>query len=244
MLTATFDTRQFDAGMRAVRGISSKTLLEQCRQRSLNLAGRSFDLIPPLSGPGAPLKRATIKAYLSQQLATRIGLRKKRSKTGAIYKQKGAAGKQLQRVHLIAQHRAKLAGKKGLYGPTMSAAASKLRGTALKSVGFLKSVFLPIITTLNPLCKFKFPFRKTKNISRWPGSAGHGSVSQELRDMNPAVLMNLSWNLSHDISGNGQTIIRNAIQLALNLEGREMAEHARRTLQKRYDEHPALKRKF
>jgi len=163
---------------------------------------------------------------------------------GKGFRQNGGSEKQLQRVHLIAQMRNKREGKKGLYGAEMSRVAGGIKSTASKSVAFLKSVFLPIIVTLNPLVKKKFPFSKTRNIQRWPGGAGHGKVVLTgLGTLNPMAVLNMEW-LKEDKSaaGHGTDIILRAVQQAINDEGSEMLAHTQREMQRRFDSHPDLRR--
>lgn len=237
MITAEFDMREFRAGLAAVRTVSSKSLSEQMRQRTLNVAGRAYDAISPIA---VEVKRAVIKSYLRMPLATRIKKRSK-AKDGMNFRQKGAASKQLQRVHLIIQSKRGLIVAKGLYGAEMTAAASKFVRKSLVSVGFLKSVFIPIMKGLNRVCKFKKNF--ARNISIWPGSAGHGEVSltDNKRDISPQATLAMLWKYKDKhLTGGAQGIIIRALQGALNAEGREMTEHTRRTLQRDLDAHPKL----
>src|SRR5436190_10925031 len=139
------------AALRSYYPTTEKSLPEILNQRELNIVGRAFDLIPP-SDPVA--KRGEIKEYLTQQLSQRIRL----AKTGrARFVKRGRKADQLQRVHLIIQSRRAKEGKKGLWGPVMRRAAGRFAAKAQVSVGFVKSVFIPIIRSLNPIVQYKFP---------------------------------------------------------------------------------------
>jgi hypothetical protein len=225
------DTSQFDRAMGLYVQSTNRDLAEIVNQRALNVAGRAFDLIPPSSGGAIEAKRRKIKSYLDTLISSRL----KRLTSGKRKGQFGKKGKrenQLQRRHLIVQARRRKAGLKGLYGQAMRDAAAKLSRTSQVSVGFLKSIFLPIITTLNGIARFKFPFWKTSNISRWPGSAGHGQVSIAVPGTNPIALLRATANTTGWNDAGARKILQDAMQGAIDAEAAEMVRHVAEKMQK------------
>jgi hypothetical protein len=208
----------------------NRDLGEEVRQRSLNVAGRTFDSIPPASGNSVDEKRTEIKRYLTERLATSVKVAKRGKRKGR-FMQKGGRLRQLQRVHLIVNARRGKAGKKGRYGRGMMETARFFKNAAENSVGFLKSTLLPIITTLNPLCRFKFPFLKTKNISRWPNSAGYGKASINTSAQHPGVLMEFGAKVKKN-DGKIQSIMDRATNAAISAEANEIEKHMRERMDK------------
>ena len=208
---------------------TTKSAAEIINQRTLNVAGKTFDLLPPRSGPGADRHRGLVRRYLQQQLSTRTKLATSGKRKGR-YIRRGAKKNQLQRIHLIVQARRAAAGKKGLYGDAMRAASGSLLKRSMLSVGYLKSAFLPVITTLNPLVPFKFPHRKTFNISRWPGSLGHGRVLPASKGWAPLSRMVLSWKLRGPRKGIGARMLDLAFRKAMIQETADLGRHVARKM--------------
>lgn len=208
--------------MRAYLPTTRRDRAEIVNQRGLNVAGRTYDLIPPSSGAGVPAKRGQIKAYMNQPVATRLrplkkgGFRKKEPKRNT-----------LRRVHLIIQARRRRRGLKGLYGAKMRTAAAGLSRHAQVSVGFLKSIFLPIIRGLNPLVRFKFPFAKTSNISRWPNSAGHGIATPAIPGPNCTVTLRMGVRMKLGDNAKAIGIVESNLQRAVHAEAAELNRHVR-----------------
>jgi hypothetical protein len=201
---------------------AKRELGQEVNQRSLNIAGRIFDYIPPSSGEGVEAKRFEVRAYLGTPLSSRIRIPKRGKRKGRFIRSGGRA-RQLIRANLILQARRAKHGAKGLYGKAMQEASGAFRRRAQISVGFLKSPMLPIIRTLNGLCRFKFPFAKTKNIARWPKSAGNGWARVTGGD-NPMVIIEAKIN-SRTNSGKIQSIYNAAATKAVKDENAEIESH-------------------
>lgn len=224
------DTRQFESALKFVADNTERALPEILNQRTLNVVGRAFDNTPPASGQGVQAERKRVKDYLGQQVSQRI----RQTKRGNFVK-KGTKARQLKRVHLILQARRRRMGQRGLYGPAMTAAAGRFMQRAQVSVGYLKSVFLPIIVTLNRVCRFKFPFNKTSNISRWPGSRGSGRVQIARAGMNVETVIATTVEVEARSSGKVAAIQESAMQRALDAEADEMERHVSEKLQEIFD---------
>lgn len=220
------NTHQFRNALIAYAKTTKRSMPEILNQRALNIAGRAFDLIPPKSGSGVDAKRRQIRNYMNALLAQKVRQVKSGPNAGR-FKKSGQSRDQLMRKHLIAQLRAKQRGEKGLYGNEMRKASARVSRVAQNSVGFLKSLFLPIIATLNPICKFKFPAHKTSNISRWPGSSGFGKVKIANGNSLESVLT-VGANLKRP--GNAVSIVTSALQRAVNDEAKEIEAHIRRKM--------------
>jgi len=226
MLQPTFklNTAFFSAALAQYIPTTKRDLADIVNQRTLNVAGRAFDRLPPRD---VQAKRAEIKRYLQEPLSQRIRIAKS---SGRVVK-KGKKENQLQRMHLIVQARRAKRGLPGLYGRAMKRASGAFLQRAQVSVGFVKSILLPIITTLNPLVRFKFPFAKTRNISRWPGSAGFGRVQVAKAGEVSRAPFQIGANLKVPGEGKVRSLLAGALQQALYDEGREMIRHVREKMQ-------------
>lgn len=223
-VTLTIDTRPMQTALQAYYPTTQKSLNDIINQRMLNIVGRAFDAIPP-ADPDA--KRSLIKQYLREQVSQKIRL----TKSSRRFVKSGVKNNQLQRVHLIVQARRAKAGKKGLWGPAMRVASGNLARKAQDSVGFVKSVFIPIIRTLNPLVQYKFPFSKTAHISRWPGSAGSGfATPAHMLTWNPTARIEVEFKVKRNDAG-VQAILENAVQLGFDHEAVELMAHVQKKMQ-------------
>jgi hypothetical protein len=106
-----------------------------------------------------------------------------------------------------------------------------MRRRATVSVGYLKSVFLPIIRRMNPLVQFPFPFIKTKNISRWPGSAGHGIAKPAQVGWNPIASFRAEGKVTSKEQAKVDSMYQQAMQLAFTAEAAELRAHVARKMQ-------------
>jgi len=180
-MAATFkwDKREFRHTLRELAEVRHQTIPAVINQTMLDIQGRAFDLLPPIDAGGNDIqsKRGEIKAEMDRQIATRVKLAKRGKRAGSFIRAVGRA-RELYAKNLIANYwRGKL-GKAGLYGSAMKAYAGAMSRRRQIGVGSLKSVFIPIIRALNPVCKFKFPFNKTSRIARWAGSKGSGIATR------------------------------------------------------------------
>jgi hypothetical protein len=225
---ATWDLSEFDAAARAYIATTNRDLSEIVNQRCMNVNGRAFDAIPP-ANPVA--KRKEINAYMWEPLSQKIKLTVTGKNKGK-FRKVGEKRSQFSRVHLIVQARRKKEGKSGLYGASMRAVAGKFAQRAQISVGFVKSVFLPVILGLQSLVRFKFPFSKTKNIARWPGSAGYGRVRPAAVGQTPTATFTIGMALQRaGAEPKVQGMLNAALQTAFDGEAREMRAHTERKMQ-------------
>ncbi len=205
---------------------TTRSLDEILTQRVLNIAGRAFDLISPAS---LPAERREVKEYLTEPLSTKIKFVRSGPRAGKATS-RGRKGDQLRRVNLILQARRARQGLKGLYGAEMRAKSGKAQAKAQISVGFLKSLFIPIIMHLNGKARFKFPFAKTKEVARWPNSAG----SFAIRKSGAGDLLSQGFEVGAKLFLNSQRperIVSRAINEAAVQETEEIRMHIARKLE-------------
>jgi hypothetical protein len=211
--------------------VSGRELGDQVRQRSLNVAGRTFDNIKPQAfGEGLKTRRHQIKVYMDAMIATRLKIAKSGKRKGKFMR-KGGRKKQLTRAVLILQARRKKEGKKGLYGKEMRYAVGSFVGISQKAVGALKVGLIPIIRALNPICKFKFPFYKTRSFAQWKNGYGFGKVSLNSDKMHPKALMEFGANVKTN-DAKVQAIYEEAANRAIWAENIELERHMKARLQK------------
>lgn len=237
--TIKLDTREFAAAIQAYKATTRKDIADILNQRALNIAYRAVDYIPPLTRNEVEGKRARIRAYMREQFSQRLKVFKGGKRKGQFGK-KGRRNDQLQRRHLIVQARRRKKGLKGLYGPAMRRAAGKLSGQAQRSVGFLKSLFIPILRTLNEVARFrKVSLTKLKNISVWPGGSGSGWARWATPGFSPKVILRVVSRARHPVGDQGQQIITAALTRAFSAEAAELRRHVERKLARRAGQAPA-----
>jgi len=239
-LSASIDLSQFQRGLQEVMKVTSKTLPEQLNQRSMNVAVRCYSTIEPQDVAG---KRKQIKAYMDQPIAVAI----KQNKSGKNKGKFRAKGKKynLLRKHLIAQALNRKAGKKGLYGAEMIIASARLSRMSQVSVGYVRSIFIPVIRGMwnapgvknRPKVLLTYDGKEEggNNVARWPGSAGGGKATPAKEGMMPHAVIEVSMRVDSGQEGKVLNTLKSSMQDALNAEGREMIEHTQRQLQKQYD---------
>jgi hypothetical protein len=180
-ITFSLDTREFDKAMNELIVTGTKTPAEETNQRAMNVAVRAFNTIPPHD---VAAKRAEVKAYMDRQISQKIK-QNISGKNKGKFRKAGRKKDQLRLRHLIVQARRTKLGLKGLYGTPMRKAAGAFSQMAQASQGYLKSVFIPIISGLYPYVKYRpkaaFTIGSKMNpgssVARWPGSAGSGRVT-------------------------------------------------------------------
>jgi hypothetical protein len=121
--------------------------------------------------------------------------------------------------------------------------AGRFARVARISVGYIKSIFIPIIRGLQPFSRWKFPFWKTSRIYRWPGGAGHGIVKPASPSVNPSVI----FTVQADVKTNTayvQNVLDRSVDAAMAAEAAEMREHVRRKMQHGANRimHPSVRR--
>lgn len=223
MVDLKVDTRGLNSAIRSYAATTKKDAKEIVDQRALNVARWTFEAIPP-SDPRS--KRSEIKEYMDRIIELKIRFSRKK-------KQFVARGRKhhLRVKHLIAQYRQKQAGKPGLQGKELGIAAGKISAGAQGSVGYVKSVLLPIFETMNKFVKFKMPVSKTRNIARWPGSAGHGSARPARLGWNAVAQMETSTPGSKpgDDARIAAVQLR-GVRFGIQKEEREIVQHTAKKL--------------
>ena len=154
----TVDSSKFDAAMKQYLLTTSRDLHKAINSRFFYLMVRLFVLVPPKS-PGQERRR------IADYLGTPVGdINRKSKKTG----KRVGKSRIMRRVHLIAQSKETKAGRRGLYGEEMKAAASALMRKAIGSVGYLRSGVVKMIRVYNKgFSQFQSP--KWKPLSKPPG---------------------------------------------------------------------------
>lgn len=232
------DMRDFHRAMDKYRRTTTRDLAEIINQRAFNVAARSFHLTKPVTAPGhagdVTEQKFKVERYLRYQLSTRV----KRATSG---KRKGKfirfvrLNREFQRRHAIINALLGRRGRKGLYGRAMRAYAGKMMGSAIRGVGVLKSVWLPVIRDLWGFVKFR-GFAKTTGIGvqRWPGGAGDGKVSIGAPGERVRTVMRLSFRAFKRgrLTSEAHDVVQNALQRALDDEAREMEKHVAEKLKK------------
>jgi len=152
------DTSRFDAALKQYLLSTQRDLHKAINARFFFLMVRLFVLVPPKS-PGQERRR------IANYLGTPLGdINRKSKKTG----KRIGRSRLLRRVHLIAQSREAKAGRRGLYGEQMKAAASSLMRKSIASVGYLRSAVVKAIRVYNRgFTQFQSP--KWKPLSKPAG---------------------------------------------------------------------------
>jgi len=214
MIEATLDTTRLQAQIRALYAeLPDKLFPEMINQAILDVCVKAYDETPPYTGgkggTGMPAaKRKEIKAHLTQVLAQKFT----RSKSGKSRKA-GRARDQLRRVDLITQAWRHKHGLKGLYGEAMRKASSRFLKGAVSSVGYMKSVFLPIIRTLNPLVKYKF--YGTRGVAHWSNSGSKAGTLPAKKGWNPAAKVIMDIRIADTQLGKMSAVQTQAMQKAI-----------------------------
>jgi hypothetical protein len=237
--TVKVDTREFKRAMDRYAKTTTKGLPEIVNQRAANVVRRMLEIIPPRPGT-EQATRSRIRSELTEILAVPVrratsGKRKGQYiRAGSItFTTRRGKGKDraLRRVHLIAQAARKKAGKPGLYGESMRAYAGAMVGSRQRGVGWLKAILIPLALGLQSHVKYKIPARYTRNISRWPGSVGSGTVTVARKGWNPfANLLNTLDHPSSRGSAQAERIYSDALNTAVVDETAEMKRHTEKKL--------------
>jgi hypothetical protein len=223
-VTASIDMDLCRKGINEKMEVTRRTLPEILEQTGANIVSRTVEGLPPFN---VDVKRMQVSRYLKEPLATRVKLATSGKRKGHFIK-KGARNKQLQRVHLIVQMRRRKAGLRGLYGKEMMRGAGKFKQRSSVSVGYSKSMYMPIADALNDLVRFKIPSRRLfSKIARWDGSAGRGQVTLPTPSDRPQLILQIA-SAQHNTQSDSKllTIETKALQLAVDLEGREASRWA------------------
>ncbi len=223
--TLVMDTSQFNRGAQMLVDVARRSARDIVNQAALDVSGRAFDNLAP-SDPQA--KRTEIKKHLEAEISVPVRKIKTGPNAGKIVRDNRRRA--LQRVHLLVNFYRGKSKKRGLYGEGMKRAAGRMKKKRQVGVGYLKSVFLPIIRMLNPLCKFKFPYSKTHSISRWPGSRGFGIAQPAQRGAHPLVLLKIGVKVRNPQDAKVNKMMQKAFQEALDWKAGKMQREAERIM--------------
>lgn len=236
------DTSRFDAAMKQYLLSTKRDLHKAINSRFFYLLVRLFVLVPPKS---PSQERRRISDYLGKPLGD---VNRKSKKTG----KRIGRSRLLRRVHLIAQAKEAKAGRRGLYGEEMKAAASSLMRRSIASVGYLRSAVVKAIRIYNrgftqfqspkwrPLVKpagYKAP-KKTnaalvalanqyglpeENVAVHKGTRANGI--QAVPGFNPTASVFMTAGIADNQYARVQSIYNPAMQKALDDELVELTNH-------------------
>lgn len=207
-----------------------RSLPDVLAQTGANIVRRVVPALPPVDTDS---KRDQIRRWLKEPASTRVKLAKSGKRKGHFI-QKGARNKQLQRAHLIVQARRRKAGLPGLYGKAMLHEAGKFKQRASVSVGYAKSLWLPIATALNEVVRYKLQMSLLfKGVARWPGSAGSGQVTLPVPGSQPTLSLQIG-SAQLNVQGDDRlfALEQVALQSAVDDEGREASRWAEEMMAK------------
>lgn len=242
VVNMTVDTSRFDAAMKTYLLQTSRDLHKAVNSRFFYLMVRLFVLVPPKS-PQA--ERTRIGNYLSKPIGDINRISKKTGK-------RIGKSRLLRRVHLIAQARERNAGRRGLYGQEMKAAASAVYRKAIGSVGYLRSGVVKAIKIFNkgfsqyskpkwkPLVKppgYKPPKKPNaalvalanqyglpeENVAVHKGTKARGY--QAVPGWNPTASVMMSTGIADNQVGRVERIMSSAMQKAYDDETAELMTH-------------------
>lgn len=238
------DTREMRDTLRRYIPYVKRNCAAELNQVALDITRDMWNALPPQN---VAVKRSEVSNYLWAEMPEAMqrhriiksGPRKGVSVIVGRKKTRGKAGRRLYRIHLIVQARRRKEGKKGLYGEEMVRYAGAFAARAVRSVGYFKVVLLPIIRTLNPMVKFKMPFRETAGagkISIWPGGRGYG-FAKFATSNNPLAILNARWNFKGSRADYARSLVLNAFTRAWIAKIGKMQRAIARKLAKnnRYD---------
>ena len=221
-MNITLNTADFNAALAAYQSETWHDFAEIINQRMANCTQWALEQLPPQQDPQA--ERARIKAYLTQQISQRI-----RPTAKGRFVKSGRKSRQLERRHLIIQAQRKKRGLKGAYGSAreneMQKPAESLLKRSVLSVGFAKSLLISAVQLLNPLVKFKIPYRLTAGIARWSNPAGGSKVEPATPGFNPHGYIEITIDTKTPVSAFHARLLQDAFDYAIEKETREMLSH-------------------
>ena len=223
-MNITVNTAEFNAALSAYLNATTRDVAEIINQRMANVTHWALEELPPKQDPQA--ERARIKAYLTKQISQRV-----RPTAKGRFVKAGRKSAQLQLRYLIIQARRKKKGLKGAYGRNreneMAAPAEALLRRAIASVGFAKSLLISAVQALNPIVKFKIPFRLTAGIARWSDPAGDSRVQVAKPGLTPQGFIEITVDTKSPVSGFHARLLQDAFDKAIEKETSEMIDQIR-----------------
>lgn len=176
--------RRFHEAVKAYASTSNRSLKDIINQKLLDVAVTAFQVTrPQTAGTAASLQfqRTKVHEYLWRQMATYVKLAKRGHAAGRFIRRKGSikSKKQLYLVNLLVNKIRGRQGRKGLYKTDMAQASGAFARRSQVSVGYLKSVWLPVIRGLLPFANYrKYSWSAlATGLSRWKGSKGYETIA-------------------------------------------------------------------
>lgn len=205
-----FESVDFEAGIRRVLEITSRTAPVVVNQAALNVAGRALNNTPMTD-------KAGMVAQLGGQVATALRVIKSGKRKGQLGRgAKVYSTATLAAILVNAKRGAK--GEKGLFGPAMRKAADALIATRKRSVGFAKTGWIPAIRTLSAVLPHPFIIARLQGISII-GQRKGVAVPAPRNSMTPVATIENMVKIAPLVG-------TRALEDAMNQEGRAMQAHA------------------
>lgn len=235
-----FNTREFEATLRAYARESSKDFDEICLEKGFQLAG-GFGA----ANPGAlQLTRHADAGRIAREMAQTVSETQKVSKTGKVSVRRklsfGVGDKDLLSARIVNWRRRK-EGLPPLWGQKLTAASKALTQARMKSVNFVRSGWLGTIAKLAPLLKKAGRAGGIREKGRLKGAAemiGFGtnrpSVVIVNRAMNPERRDN-----PHITPARLKALADEGLARAMQFVTRDMVAYMERKLQKTADKFSA-----
>tara|TARA_R110000868_G_scaffold376043_1_gene640789 strand:+ start:133 stop:678 length:546 start_codon:yes stop_codon:yes gene_type:complete len=111
------------------------------------------------------------------------------------------------------------------YGDAMKRYAGKMFNKAVRSVGYLSAVWVPVLQALAPLAKFKGYAKGLTYGVRWKTSSAAGAVvPAQAGNGNVGAVLDVSA-LAPRMTGGAEAAVRLALQQAIDAEAAEMKRH-------------------
>lgn len=111
------------------------------------------------------------------------------------------------------------------YGTAMQRYAGKIFNKAVRSVGYLSAMWVPILRQLGPVAKFKGLAKGLKYAVRWRTSSAIGQTTLAKEGAgNVAAILDVTAG-NPRMTPNAEKVVREALQNAVDLEAKEMKRH-------------------
>ncbi len=115
------------------------------------------------------------------------------------------------------------------YGDAMKKYAGKMLNKAVRSVGYLSAMWVPVLRSLAPVAKFKGLAKGLRYGVLWKTSSAFGSVVPAREGASVAAVLDVTAG-NPRTSANAQRVVRAALQGAIDAEAVEMRRHMEKKL--------------
>lgn len=212
------DVREFQRALVEYIPTTKKSLAQICNERALNIAARA---IPPT--PKAEKQKIEALGVVGYTVLSKKGTRLKRAK--AIL----SVGGRMRDIY-VARMIKRGENPKDLTAKEIADRVKRALGARLRSIGFIKSGWLPAMKRLGIAAGKQAKLRilgDSKTVGRDKGYA----IEAKPGFTPSATIVNMAGSLTDD---NGHALVKfgaPALQQAVNAEARELLEHTARKLQ-------------